>query len=228
MPSANPAAEPSPLTHAAIPRVARTALTLITGPGDGVDFGLEGGSLVVNVGFTSWAESGGCGVPFQYPGTALTSGHIPLSAIGSPTITVDLSSTTATPDGEKVSRGSGTLTLHRVQDQLSAQEFAIGPATLRFKSNVNLWVRTKPPGATVQSYQWEMRRSNSPTWTTLARTPNPAYNFKAQLAGHFKLRTVLNGVQPTPDVGTQASRYPTDRARGDVPNQGPNRQRPRR
>ena len=166
------------------------------GPGY-VYFQREGSSLKATAITFGWiATDSACGVPpGEEPGAGIGSGSFPISAIGSPTITVQLSLNKSDGLG-RTWRGSGTLTLHRVQDEVRAQELAIGPATLL--QHVNLQARTTPPGATVQSYQWETRRSHTPTWTTLATTPKPAYSFTAELAGHFKLRTVLNGVRPTP------------------------------
>ena len=166
-----------------------------TGPGY-VYFQREGSSLKATAITFGWiATDSACGVPpGEEPGAGIGSGSFPISAIGSPTITVQLSLDRATAwAGPGAGRARSPCT--GCKSRSEAQELAIGPATLL--QHVNLQARTTPPGATYK-LSWETRRSHTPTWTTLATTPKPAYSFTAELAGHFKLRTVLNGVRPTP------------------------------
>ena len=113
--------------------------------------------MAVYVHAGGWAESGSCGVPYQYVGFEVAGGSIPLSEIGSPTITVAL--TGFPPIGTKTYTASGTLTLHRVDTRLKGDELAAPQATL-FDSKV--WEATlHNPSATAKSYTWEMKPSSA-------------------------------------------------------------------
>ena len=163
-------------------------LTQAFGPGS-VDFQPGGGSVAVYVHAGGWAESGSCGVPFQYVGFQIAGGSIPLSEIGSPTITVAL--TGFPPIGTKTSTASGTLTLHRVDTPLKGDELAAPHATLL---ETKVWRATlNNPRATAKSYTWQMKPSSASRWTTLDTTKDPTYKITYRLAGNFDRRVFFNG-----------------------------------
>ena len=146
--------------------------------------------MAVYVHAGGWAESGSCGVPSQYVGFEVAGGSIPLSEIGSPTITVAL--TGFPPIGTKTSTASGTLTLHRVGGKLSVEE--LGPASIIVRDSARFRARVFPPWATASSYEWQMRRSHSSHWTRIGTTSTKTFPWVFRLAGHFQWRAMAYGL----------------------------------
>lgn len=159
-----------------------------SGPGY-VNFQQDGSSVKATVDTFTWtATDNACGgdVPIEASAVRLT-GSIPISAVGSPTITVQLSP--GASGGGLTRSGSGTLTLHRVEHELRLEEQAAEAVTVPLP--VRFRARTFPPWATATRYEWQMKRSHSSRWTTLRTTTTKTFEHTLKLAGHFKWRVIL-------------------------------------